>query len=161
MHTRPSSPVLEPWGHHKTHFPIVPIEQVPEPEAAGGAIANRPLVLVVDDDAAVTDTLVDILNRSGYVAIAAYDGQDALETALLVPPDLVIADTTLPDGSGLEVAAELKSKLPGCKIVLLGAEQGTPDAMAAARLAELAFAVVEKPVQPAVLLAKVSASLKR
>jgi len=66
----------------------------------------------------------------------------------------------LPDRSGVEVAAELKSKLPACKIVLLGADRAASDAGAAARLAELAFAVVEKPVHPAELLAQVSASLK-
>ena len=44
--------------------------------------------------------------------------------------------------------------------MLLGADRAASDAGAAARLAELAFAVVEKPVHPAELLAQVSASLK-
>jgi len=142
------------------HFPIIPIEQVPAPEVSG-LDADRPVVLVVEDDGAVADTLVKILNRSGYAAIAACDGADAVETALLVPPDLVIADVALPGMSGIEVAVELKSKLPACRIVLLGVEHDACDAVAAARIAELASAVVEKPVQPAELLAKVSASLGR
>jgi DNA-binding response OmpR family regulator len=128
------------------------MEQVPEPGVGGSGIADRPLVLVVEEDAAVADMLVNILNRSGYAAIVAYDGRDALETALLAPPDLVIADARLPDRSGVEVAAELKSKLPACRIVLMGASDET--------VAELEFAVVEKPVQPAALLAKVEASLR-
>jgi DNA-binding response OmpR family regulator len=160
MHTSPIEPVHDAPGRLKTYFPIVPIEQVPVAESLAGAIADRPMVLVVEGDAAVADTLVDILNHSGYAAIAVYDGIDAVATALLVPPDLVIADATLPDRSGVEVAAELKSKLPACKIVLLGADRAASDAGAAARLAELAFAVVEKPVHPAELLAQVSASLK-
>jgi DNA-binding response OmpR family regulator len=143
----------------KTHFNVVPIEQVPVPDAAGGATADRPVVLVVNEDAVVVNTIVEILKQSGYAAIAAYDGKDALETALLVPPDVVIADVLLPDGNGVEVAAELKRKLPACKVVLMGSEQGATEA-GASRLAELEFAVVEKPVQPATLLERVSASLK-
>jgi DNA-binding response OmpR family regulator len=118
------------------------------------------VVLVVDDDPTVTDTLVEILNQSGYVAIASYDGEDAVETALLVPPDLVIADVALPGISGIEVAATLRTKLPEVKIVLLAGGKPASDPLAAGRIAGQAFAVVEKPVHPAELLAKVSESLK-
>jgi len=161
MQTRPINPLIDAPGRLKMHFPVVPIEQVPVFEPRAGASADRPVVLVVEEDAGVADTLVEILNQSGYTAIASYDGQDALETALLVPPDLVITDVALGGTKGIEVAAELKSKVPACKIVLLGVERGASDALAAAGLTELAFAVVEKPVQPAELLAKVSVSLGR
>jgi two-component system sensor histidine kinase ChiS len=142
-----------------THFPIIPIGQVPTPENSDSHV-DRPVVLVVEDDAVVADTLVEILNQSGYAAIAAYDGTDAVETALLVPPDLVIADAALHGMSGIDVAKELRTKLPEVKIVLLDGDEAAARALAG-KVAELAFAVVEKPVQPAVLLAKVSASLKR
>jgi DNA-binding response OmpR family regulator len=62
--------------------------------------------------------------------------------------------------SGIDVAKELRTKLPEVKIVLLDGDEAAAHALAG-KVAELAFAVVEKPVQPAVLLAKVSASLKR
>jgi len=159
MHTTPINRAIEAAGRLKTHFPIVPIEQVPVAQSAADAVVDRPVVLVVEDDSVIADTLVQILNQSGYAAIAAYDGIDAVETALLVPPDLVITDVALNGMSGIEVAVELKSKLPACKIMLLGAEHAS-DAQAAAELGELVFAVVEKPVHPAELLEKVSASLK-
>ena len=141
------------------HFPIVPMEQVPAPAVSAQADTDRPVVLVVDDDPVIADTLVEILNKSGYAAIAAYDGAEALETALLVPPHLVIADATLDGMSGIDVAAELKRTFPAVKVVLLGPERvamgGPPDI----RLEELAMATVQKPVRPALLLETVSASL--
>jgi DNA-binding response OmpR family regulator len=133
------------------HFPIVPIEQVPVSAFSVGVGADRPVVLVVEDDAAVADALIEILNEGGYAAIAASSGSDAVETALLMPPDLVITDANLPDMSGIDVAAVFKSKLPEVKIVLLDGDEAASG---------LVFAVVERPVQPAVLLAKVSASLE-
>ena len=133
--------------------------RLPAAEMVGQALEGL-RVLVVEDDAVVADTLVEILNQSGYAAIAAYDGTDAVETALLVPPDLVIADAALHGMSGIDVAKELRTKLPEVKIVLLDGDEAAAHALAG-KVAELAFAVVEKPVQPAVLLAKVSASLKR
>ena len=39
----------------------------------------RTVVLVVDDESVIADTLVEILNRNGYTAIAAYDAEGALE----------------------------------------------------------------------------------
>jgi DNA-binding response OmpR family regulator len=152
MQVSPIRPEVDGHGRPKTHFLIVPIEEVPVPALPADGTADRPVVLVVDDDTTVADTLVEILNHSGYVAIASYDGKDAVETALLVPPDLVIADVALQGMSGIEVATALRNKLPEVKIVLLG---GSEPASAPPE-----FAVVEKPVRPAELLAKVSASLK-
>jgi DNA-binding response OmpR family regulator len=135
----------------KMYFPIVPIEQVPVPEFPVGASADRPVVLVVEDDAAVADALIEILNKGGYAAIGAHNGADAVETALLMPPDLVVADASLPDMSGIDVAAVFRSRLPEMRIVLLDGDEAASG---------LVFAVVEKPVRPAELLAKVSASLE-
>ena len=44
---------------------------------------HRPVVLVVDDESVIADTLAEILTRSGYKGVAQYDGDSALETALL------------------------------------------------------------------------------
>jgi two-component system catabolic regulation response regulator CreB len=122
--------------------------------------ADRPVVLVVNDDATVADTLVEILNQGGYAAIASYGAKDAVETALLVPPDLVIADVALQGMSVMTVATTLRNRLPEVKIVLLSGNEIAADPLDAIKAAGHEFAVVEKPVQPVELLAKVSASLK-
>ena len=64
----PSFPATGP-----TNFPIVPLEDVPAPGLFADAGADRPMVLVVDDEPAIADALSEILNRNGYAAIAAYD----------------------------------------------------------------------------------------
>ena len=56
----------------------------------------RPVVLVVDDESVIADTLAEILTRSGYTGVAEYDGDSALETALLMPPEMLITDVVLP-----------------------------------------------------------------
>lgn len=141
------------------NFSIVPMTEVPPPGHTPGAAADRPMVLVVDDEPAVADTVSEILNRNGYLAIAAYDGEDALETALLIPPELVITDVGLPGMSGIEVASALRAQLPDCKVLLLAESDGARGEPAAAQGAALAHGLIDKPVQAAKLLRQVSASL--
>ena len=138
------------------NFPTVPIEAVPAPDSTGGASADRPVVLVVDKEPGIADTIAEILRRSGYAAIPAYNGEDALETALLIPPDLVITDAGLSDISGIEVAAVLRAKLPDCKVLLLSGREAGADLASG----EHGFAVVNKPVSPADLLAQVTDHVK-
>lgn len=56
----------------------------------GGRIISsseyRHTVLVVDDEPIIADTLAEILRQSGYTTVTAYDGEDAIEAALLKPP---------------------------------------------------------------------------
>ncbi len=144
----------------KTNFPIVPITDVPAPGRLEAASVDRPVVLVVDDKPAIADKVAEILNRHGYAAIPAYDGEDALETAQLIPPELVIADVRLAGMSGLEVAAALKKKLPDCKILLLAGAEAAAEVPAPGKGAVEEFVLVDKPVRPADLVAHVAANLK-
>jgi DNA-binding response OmpR family regulator len=155
-----SQPVHAAPVRLRTNFPVVPITEVPAPGSTADTIADRPVVLVVDDEPVIADTLVEILKRSGYAAIAAYDGEDALETALLMPPEMVITDVLLPGISGIEVATTLRRKLPECKIMLLSGQAGTSTAAGSTSSLENGFEVIDKPVHPTDLLAKVSATFK-
>jgi len=104
--------------------------------------------------------LTEILSRSGYAATAAYDGADALETALLTPPELLITDVVLPGMSGIELAITIKRIFPDCKILLFSGQAATSDLLANAKNAGHHFTLLNKPVHPRDLLARVSASLK-
>ena len=136
--------------------PVVPLHEVP----AAGTSEFRPVVLVVDDESAIADTLTEILARSGYAAIAAYDGTDALETALVTPPELLITDVVLPGMSGIELATTIKRIFPDCKILLFSGQAATADLLASARNAGHHFTLLNKPVHPKDLLARVSATLR-
>lgn len=64
----------------------------------------------------------DVLSQAGYHVITAETGENALELATSVPPDLVLMAIVMPDLNGLQTAASLRS-LPGAesaRIVLLG-----------------------------------------
>lgn len=136
--------------------PVVPLHEVPAADTG----VYRPVVLVVDDESAIADTLTEILSRSGYAATAAYDGTDALETALLTPPELLITDVVLPGMSGIELAITIKRIFPDCKILLFSGQAATTDLLANAKHAGHHFTLLNKPVHPKDLLARVSSTLK-
>src|ERR1700689_5306399 len=81
-----------------TEFTTIPVADVPAP----GPHKYRPIILVVDDEGTVADSLCAILCQSGYAAVAAYDGLTALETALLMPPQMLITDVVMPGMRGKE-----------------------------------------------------------
>ncbi len=141
----------------RRHSPVVPIDQVPPEDTS----AYRPVVLVVDDESAIADTLTEILSRSGYAAMAAYDGNDALETALLTPPEMLITDVILPGMSGVELAITMRRIFPECKILLFSGQASTADLLASAKNEGHHFTLLSKPVHPRELLAQVSDMLKQ
>jgi CheY-like chemotaxis protein len=115
------------------------------------------VVLVVDDECTVADTLTEILIRSGYAAITAYDGASALETALMKPPEVLITDVILPGMSGIELAISVRRIFPDCKVLLFSGNAATSALLASATRAGHNFKLLTKPVQPAVMLAHVAA----
>jgi DNA-binding response OmpR family regulator len=136
--------------------PVVPIDQVPPADTT----AFRPVVLVVDDESAIADTLTEILSRSGYAAMAAYDGNDALECALLTPPELLITDVVLPGMSGIELAITVRRVFPDCKVLLFSGQASTADLLASAKREGHQFTLLSKPLHPKEFLACVADSLK-
>jgi DNA-binding response OmpR family regulator len=158
MRANQSDPLPDSFMSQSTNFPIVPMEEIPASGSLVDTSEYRPVILVVDDEAAVTDSLVATLQRSGYAAIAAYDGASALETALVVPPELVIAEAELPGMNGVELAITLSSKFPDCKVLLLAGQESKSDLQATLKGHE--FEMLSKPVEPSDLFARVSARLK-
>lgn len=142
-------------------FPTVPLREVPahlEEHTSGG---HRPVVLVVDDESVIADTLAEILSRSGYKGIPVYDGDSALETALLTPPEMLITDVVLPGMTGIELAITVRRIFPDCKIILFSGQASTADLLASARADGHHFTLLTKPLHPQDLLQRVSDGLKR
>jgi excisionase family DNA binding protein len=83
----------------------------PSPRAA----ADRPRILVVDDEASIRDLLSKTLALADYDVDTAPDGRSALERLRLYPYDLLIVDLKMPGMDGLAVVREakrLKADLP-------------------------------------------------
>jgi DNA-binding NtrC family response regulator len=137
--------------------PVVPIDQAPPEDTS----AYRPVVLVVDDESAIADTLTEILSRSGYAAMAAYDGNGALETALVAPPEMLITDVILPGMSGVELAIRMRRIFPECKVLLFSGQASTADLLASAKREGHHFTLLSKPIHPHDLLTCVSDALKQ
>jgi DNA-binding response OmpR family regulator len=142
------------------NFPTVPLRDVPTHSEEGKAGGHRPVVLVVDDESVIADTLAEILSRSGYTGVAEYDGDSALETALLTPPEMLITDVVLPGMSGIELAISVRRIFPDCKIILFSGQASTADLLASARADGHHFTLLNKPLHPQDLLARVSEGLR-
>jgi DNA-binding NtrC family response regulator len=144
----------------KSTFPTVPIAEVPMSELFNGDRSYRPVVLVVDDECAIADTLAEILTRSGYTSKTAYDANSALEVALLTPPDVLITDVVLPGMSGIELAISMRRIFPDCKVVLFSGNAATSSMLSAATRAGHNFVLLNKPVHPTEMLAHVAGCVR-
>ena len=71
----------------------------------------KPLVLVVEDEAALATMLRYNLEKQGYRVEEAADGQEALTRIAETQPDLVLLDWMLPQMSGLEVCRQIRRAL--------------------------------------------------
>jgi two-component system, OmpR family, KDP operon response regulator KdpE len=115
-------------------------------------------VLVVDDEPQFLRALETNLRGAGYEVETATTAQEALTAAGLRPPDAVILDLLLPDGTGTEVCRELRvwSEAP---IVLVSAVGDEAEKIAA--LDAGADDYVTKPFAMGELLARLRAALRR
>ena len=107
-------------------------------------------VLIVDDDAALRDSLVDILRDEGYNPVSTGTCAEALAIARQNEPKAALLDLKLPDGSGTTLLAELKKLHPDCICTLVTAYADLDSAVAA--LEKGAFQYLQKPVRPLELL---------
>ena len=87
-------------------------------------------VLIVDDDAALRDSLVDILRDEGYNPVSTGTCAEALAIARQNEPKAALLDLKLPDGSGTTLLAELKKLHPDCICTLVTAYADLDSAVA-------------------------------
>lgn len=128
----------------------------PNPALHGDSQSLRdnpvPRVLVVDDEALIADTIVQILNRSGFVAEAVYGGQDAIDTASRTKPELVLSDVLMPHVDGVEAAIAIREACPETRIVLFSGQAATVEILARARERGHNFELLPKPLHPTQLI---------
>jgi DNA-binding response OmpR family regulator len=117
-------------------------------------------VLVVDDERLIADTLTAILEEHGFIAMAAYNGEEGLEIARTMRPDIVLSDVLMPGISGIEMAIRLKQTLDTTKIVLLSGQASTAQLIQGAENAGHHFELLAKPIHPDELVAKLKQILR-
>jgi DNA-binding NtrC family response regulator len=137
---------------------VVSMSEVPV-EGAAEMLVERPIVMVVDDEPLVADTLAMILTHAGYHAVRAYDARTALEMASVRAPDLLISDVAMPEMNGVELALGMVSMAPACKVVLFSGHARSVDLIRAYD-AGYDFPLMAKPMHPSEMLGQVAKSLK-
>ena len=120
---------------------------------------DRPRILLVDDESAITDNLAPILERSGFAVAVAGDGEQALEQFAASPPDLLVLDVLMPKVDGREVLRRLRNQDNWTPVILL-TQVGEASERAMA-LEEGADDYLNKPFDPHELIARIRAVLRR
>jgi len=115
-------------------------------------------ILVVDDEPAERELLVDVLQREGFDVEAAGDGGAALEAITRNPPDLVVLDIVLPGVNGLDVLSEIR-RAGNLPVILLSGKGEVTDRVLGLGLGADDYLV--KPCFPAELVARVRSVLRR
>jgi len=80
---------------------------------------RKPVVLLADDEAVVRRLLQRILKNAGYEVIAAETGEQAVEYARAVHPDLVLLDVMMPGMGGVKALQEITAHPPTPIIIML------------------------------------------
>jgi two-component system response regulator AtoC len=115
-------------------------------------------ILVVDDDAALRESLALLLASEGYEVVTAADAPGAL-ACLETPVDVVLCDVRMPGMDGLELLPELIRRLPGAPVLLMSA-YGSGD-LAVEALKRGAFDYLAKPFQPAEVILAIKKARER
>ncbi|HEV2619556.1 MAG TPA: response regulator [Acidobacteriaceae bacterium] len=142
------------------NFEVISIDDVPHASTYPPALPrHKRVVLVVDDERVIADTLSVILTRSGFAVATAYDGETAIELAASVNPDLLLSDVMMGPGmDGTQLAMQVVDAFPSCKVLLFSGHAATVDLLAKARQMGHHFTLMTKPVHPSDLLQRITES---
>lgn len=80
----------------------------------------RRTALVVDDFQDTADLLADLLEGFGFDTAIAHDGDQAIQMANALHPDLIMLDVALPKQNGLEVCSRIRRELWGAGARIVG-----------------------------------------
>jgi DNA-binding response OmpR family regulator len=88
-------------------------------------MAEKKTILVVDDDAELSDGLRSVLERQGYRVLQARDGQQGKAQIYNQRPDLVILDMMMPRMGGYPVLEHFRDKPDAPPIIMITANEGS------------------------------------
>lgn len=113
-------------------------------------------VFVVDDDVFVAEVVSAVLSHAGFEVSTFNDALSAARHARQSAPQVVITDYSMPQITGLMLAAWLRENCPECKIVILTGEAAV---VAEHAVVGLRFTLLKKPATPSELIAAVQESM--
>ena len=116
-------------------------------------------ILVVDDEASITDLLSMALRYEKFDVLAAHSGREALDAVPAFAPDLVVLDVMMPGIDGFEVARRLRNDTSPIPILFLTARDATEDKVRGLTLGGDDY--MTKPFSVEELVARIRAILRR
>jgi DNA-binding response OmpR family regulator len=116
-------------------------------------------ILVVEDDTAILQGLLDVLVFNGYQAVGVEDGGEGLEKALAERHDLIILDVMLPTLDGFTICKKIRKEKPNQAIIILTAKGSEDDIVSGFKAG--ADDYVSKPFSLRELMVRVEAVLRR
>lgn len=119
---------------------------------------NQPLLLVVDDEAGVRQSLQLVFNKS-YHVMEACSADEAIEKTSSEKPDLVLLDIMMPGTDGLTVLKQIKGVHPDCQVIMLTGVNTARTAFAAKGTG--AFDYITKPFDVEELRMRVEHALEK
>lgn len=119
---------------------------------------NEKKILIVDDEKPIVDILKFNLEKEGYSTAVAYDGEEAINIALSIKPDLILLDLMLPKVDGFNVCKELRKSLV-CPIIMLTAKEEVVEKIIGLELG--ADDYMTKPFSIREVIARVKANLRK
>lgn len=140
--------------------PALHVETISADQAAMAEAKDKPTVLLVDDNNELRQFLADQLKRF-YNVIEAKDGEEGLDTALKLIPDLVLSDVMMPKLSGIQLLDQLKHNIltSHIPVVLLTAKSSVDNQIEGLRYG--ADYYITKPFQTDFILASIDNLLKQ
>ncbi len=126
------------------------LQETNAPEIAG-------TILIIDDEAAIRESLQTLLELEGYTVETANDGEEGLNQIAQRPYDLVLLDFALPDRNGLEILRDIRDRDPQLAVIMITAYGTVENAVNAMQAGASNF--IQKPWDNEKLLADVRASV--
>src|ERR1700685_2165416 len=126
---------------------------------ANNARSSMGSVLIIDDEAAIRESLETLLEMEGYAVDSADSGELGLARIGEHSFDLVLLDLALPDRNGMELLAEIRIQDPGLSVIMITAYGTVENAVKAMQVGAANF--IQKPWDNEKLLADVRAAIAR
>src|SRR5258706_3989717 len=124
-----------------------------------GVLSGQGSVLIIDDEAAIRESLQTLLELEGYDVEAAADGEDGIAKLGERPFDLVLLDLALPDRNGIELLPEIRALDSQISVIMITAYGTVEDAVRAMQSGAANF--IQKPWDNEKLLADVRIAVAR
>ncbi|MDH5611526.1 MAG: response regulator transcription factor [Gammaproteobacteria bacterium] len=122
---------------------------------------NKKTILVVEDEEDLRDIIIYNLEREGYKTVGVETGEQGLEQAIALKPDLIILDLMLPGMSGMDVCRHIRqnTNTQVIPVIMVSAKGEEIDIVSGLELG--ADDYVTKPFSPRILLARVRSVFRR